>query len=242
VSRRAPRRKHGLEPEPAPGAAADRDRAAERGDPLADPEQPQVGRELAAHPAAVVLDASFLVVDGYRLLETVRLAVPGTPVLVVAEESVRNAGADGVKMVWLVDVRDETKPVPIAAFPIPQGDFCARGGRFGPHNIHENRPGSKNDDLLIYLCYFSAGIRIVDISNPFRPVETGFFVPPAPVGQPAIQINDVFVDAEGLIYITDRVGGGLYILEYTGPQPAQADDTARDLSGRDWGLSHPEFL
>jgi len=38
-------------------------------------------------PAAVVLDASFLVVDGYRLLETVRLAVPGTPVLVVAEES-----------------------------------------------------------------------------------------------------------------------------------------------------------
>jgi len=170
------------------------------------------------------------------------LPLPRRRLLVVAEESVRNAGADGVKMVWLVDVRDETKPVPIAAFPIPQGDFCARGGRFGPHNIHENRPGSKNDDLLIYLCYFSAGIRIVDISNPFQPVETGFFVPPAPAGQPAIQINDVFVDAEGLIYITDRVGGGLYILEYTGPQPAQADDTARDLSGRDWGLSHPEFL
>jgi len=170
------------------------------------------------------------------------LPLPRRKLLIVAEESVRNGGADGYKMVWVVDVRDETKPVPIAGFPIPEGNFCERGGRFGPHNIHENRPGSKDDDLLIYLCYFNAGIRVVDISNPFRPTETGFFIPPTPPGQPAIQINDVYVDTDGLIYITDRVGGGLYILEYTGPRPTQPDDRGRDLSGRDWGLSHPEFI
>ena len=62
------------------------------------------------------------------------------------------------------------------------------------------------------------------------------------MGQEAIQINDVYVDRDGLIYITDRVHGGLYILEYTGPRPAQANDNARDLSGKVWGLSHPEFL
>jgi len=145
---------------------------------------------------------------------------------------VRKCGADGYKMVWVVDIRDETKPVAIASFPIPKGDFCERGGRFGPNNIHENRPGSKEDDLLIYLCYFNAGIRVVDISNPFRPEETGFFIPPTPPGQPAIQINDVYVDSDGLIHITDRVGGGLYILEYTGPRPTEADDRGRDLSGR----------
>ena len=29
--------------------------------------------------------------------------------------------------------------------------------------------------------------------------------------------NDLFVDADGLIYVSDRIRGGLYILEYTGP-------------------------
>jgi hypothetical protein len=158
------------------------------------------------------------------------LPLPRRKLLIVAEEAVRNRCEDAYKMVWIVDVRDETRPVPIAAFPIPEGDFCARGGRFGPHNIHENRPGSKDDDLLIYLCYFNAGIRIVDISNPFRPEEVGFFIPPRPRGQQAIQINDVYVDGDGLIYITDRIGGGLYILEYTGPQPIEAREKARSLS------------
>jgi hypothetical protein len=78
-------------------------------------------------------------------------------------------------MVWVVDIRDESKPVAIASFPIPKGDFCERGGRFGPHNIHENRPGSKDDDLLIYLCYFNAGIRVVDISNPVPADGDGIF-------------------------------------------------------------------
>jgi hypothetical protein len=36
-------------------------------------------------------------------------------------------------------------------------------------------------------------------------------------GQPtAIQINDVTIDHRGLAYATDRVGTGLFVLEYTG--------------------------
>ncbi len=155
------------------------------------------------------------------------LPLPRRKLLVVAEEAVKNRCADAYKMVWVVDVRDETKPIPIASFPIPEGNFCARGGRFGPHNVHENRPGSKYDDLLIYLCYFNAGIRVIDISNAFRPSETGYFIPPAPKGQESIQINDVYVDSDGLIYITDRIGGGLYILEYTGPRPTAAKEIGR---------------
>jgi len=42
----------------------------------------------------------------------------------------------------VVDARAEDNPVPIATFPTPTGlDFCAMGN-FGPHNLHENRPGS----------------------------------------------------------------------------------------------------
>jgi hypothetical protein len=35
-------------------------------------------------------------------------------------------------------------------------------------------------------------------------------------GRPAAQSNDVFVDDRGLIYLTDRWGGGLDILEFAG--------------------------
>ena len=37
--------------------------------------------------------------------------------------------------------------------------------------------------------------------------------PETPPAQAAPQTNDLFVDAEGLIWLTDRVGGGLYVLE-----------------------------
>jgi hypothetical protein len=41
-------------------------------------------------------------------------------------------------------------------------------------------------------------------------------VPPTPPGQEAPQINDLFVDTDGLIYLTDRYNGGMYVVEYTG--------------------------
>ena len=32
----------------------------------------------------------------------------------------------------------------------------------------------------------------------------------------AAKANDVWVDRDGMAYVTDRVNGGLYIFEYTG--------------------------
>ena len=34
-----------------------------------------------------------------------------------------------------------------------------------------------------------------------------------------IQINDVYIDENGLIYANDRFAGGLYIIRYTGSVP-----------------------
>ena len=67
-----------------------------------------------------------------------------------------------------------------------------------------------------FATYFSAGLRVYDIDDPMRPVEVAHFVPEPAPGQPAAQSNDVFVDAQGIIYLTDRVGGGVAILE---PEP-----------------------
>ncbi|MGX5149237.1 hypothetical protein ACWKYK_28275, partial [Enterobacter hormaechei] len=62
-----------------------------------------------------------------------------------------------------------------------------------------------------------------DISNPYRPVETGALVPAAPErmmdtrpNRPqVIQSCDVFVDAQGIIYSTDY-NGGMSVIEYLG--------------------------
>jgi len=88
-----------------------------------------------------------------------------------------------------------------------EGDWATRGGRYGAHNVWQ---GMTSKDF-VYVTWFNAGLRIVDISDPFRPQEVGYYMPE---GTP--QTNDVIVDERGLIYITDRIGGGLDILEYTG--------------------------
>jgi hypothetical protein len=138
--------------------------------------------------------------------------------LVVTDESVVNDAADWPKLVWVVDARTETNPVPIATCPPPPYDeFAARGGRFGAHNLHENVPvqTSFQSETLIFGTWFNGGLRVYDLSDPYRPLECGYFVPQAPAGSPtgAIQLNDVFVDERGIVYTVDRHVGGLYILE-----------------------------
>jgi hypothetical protein len=68
----------------------------------------------------------------------------------------------------------------------------------------------------LYVAYFNAGLRVVDISDPFHPREVGYYVPETPVKSGIIQTNDVDLDYRGYVYITDRAGAGLHILEYVG--------------------------
>ncbi len=145
------------------------------------------------------------------------LPLPGRGLVVATDESTKNNCQEGDKRVWVVDIREERNPVTISSFPVPQGDFCKRGLRFGPHNVHENRPGSFQSENIFFVTYYNAGLRIVDLRNPHRPEEVGYFIAPPPEGQQACMFNDLFVYVDGLIYVTDRIRGGLYILEYTGP-------------------------
>src|SRR5262249_38730955 len=115
--------------------------------------------------------------------------------------------------VRVVSIADEKAPRVLAEFAPPEGDFCSRGGRFGPHNLHEMRPGSLQDPNTIYVTWFNAGLRMFDVSEPAAPREIGYFVPEAPPNRSSIQFNDVVVNADGLVYVTDRFTGGLYILE-----------------------------
>lgn len=131
--------------------------------------------------------------------------------------------------VTMFDVTFESHPMPIETFQVPTGDFCDKGGRFGPHQHAEFRNGRLNlmENKLAWVAYFNAGVRVLDLSDPYNIKEVGYYIPktnenshPMAEGQPtAIQINDVTLDHRGYAYATDRVGTGLFVFEYTGPMP-----------------------
>jgi len=152
------------------------------------------------------------------------LPLPDRQLLVVLDEAVLDHQEDGLKLIWVFDNRDPTNPVSIATFPTPaEADYVAKGGHFGPHNIHENRPGSFVSSELIFATYQNAGVRVFDIRDQYRPNEVGAWVPPVPARMMdqrpnrarVIQSADVFVDKSGLVYSTDY-NAGLFILEYDG--------------------------
>ena len=152
------------------------------------------------------------------------LPLPDRDLLVVLDEAVLDHQEDGLKLIWIFDNRVAQNPVSISTCPTPaDADYKAKGGHFGPHNIHENRPGSFVSSQLVFATYQNAGIRVFDISNAFAPKEVGALVPPQPAtladtrpNRPrVIQSADVFVEATGLIYATDY-NAGLYILEFGG--------------------------
>ncbi|HKW78670.1 MAG TPA: hypothetical protein VJQ09_06170 [Candidatus Limnocylindria bacterium] len=134
--------------------------------------------------------------------------------LVVTDEAIEPNCEGAPKDVHLVDVSDERRPREVSRFPVPRGDYCRRGLRFGPHNVHENRADTFRSDSIVYVTYFNAGLRVYDTSDPQAVREIGHYVPEAPPGQPAIQFNDVLVSDDRLIFVTDRVRGGLYVLRH----------------------------
>lgn len=141
------------------------------------------------------------------------LPLPGRDLVVVTDEAINDRRDVPQKQVRLIDIADERNPRVVSTLPVPEGNFRDRAGRFGPHNLHEMRPGSFRSSHLIHLTYFNAGLRMYDVSDPMDPREVASFVPPAYGGASTIQLNDLTVDQDGLIYVTDRVAGGLYILE-----------------------------
>jgi hypothetical protein len=157
--------------------------------------------------------------------------------LLVASEAGTFRCQEPRDVLLIFDITEEERPLPIATFQVPEepGDFCHRGGRFGPHSFadayHPNF-----DQKLVVLAYFNAGVRVIDIRNPFEPKEVARFIPEITANTTescieidgarhcdrAIQTNNVNLDDRGYIYAVDRASTGLHILELTGAARAIA--------------------
>jgi hypothetical protein len=167
--------------------------------------------------------------------------------LVITDEAIQKECLEGRQMAWFVDATTETKPFGVASWTVPEksGNFCSRGGRFGTHSSNESMTPIYYRKMMFF-AHFNAGVRAVDIRDPFNPKEVAFYIPatnkntvvletPASMiaaklpyteaaNRLAIQTNNVEVDDRGYIYIVDRANTGMHILELTGP--------ARDIA--DW--------
>ena len=107
--------------------------------------------------------------------------------------------------------------------PEKSGNFCERGGRFGTHASNENMTPIYYKRIMFF-AHFNAGIRAVDIRDPYHPKEIAYYIPALTKNadsrciklengqercKTAIQTNNLEVDDRGYIYAVDRANNGL---------------------------------
>jgi hypothetical protein len=174
-----------------------------------------------------------------RLAEFVHDATGATrDIVMIVDESLVNEcqAGEARQMVWFVDTTIESQPMVISNFNVREvGDFCTRGGRFGSHSGNESMAPVFYQKLA-FATWFNAGVRAIDIRDPYNPKEAGYFIPPITeatdkrcikVGgqercKTAIQSNNVETDDRGYIYVVDRANTGMHVLELTGEARAIA--------------------
>jgi hypothetical protein len=194
------------------------------------------GHRYAAHHALVAGDRAYLGYDdaGMVVLDVTRLdqpkfvsrldwgggathtclPLPGRDLVVVTDEQQHDGPDAPERTIRVVDVSGAPKVV--GKVPAPDDAFRSLPMRFGAHNLHENRVGSYRSERIVFATYFSAGLRVYDLTDPAAPVEIAHWVGPAPDGQAVPQANDLWVEPSGLVWVTDRVGGGVTALR---PEP-----------------------
>jgi hypothetical protein len=85
---------------------------------------------------------------------------------------------------YVIDVKNPRNPKLLGEFPrpmphpdAPYDDFCLARGRFSAHNCQAWVAPGRMRPEIVALSYFSAGVRLYDISDPTEPREVAYFVP-----------------------------------------------------------------
>jgi hypothetical protein len=151
---------------------------------------------------------------------------------VTSEDTTNDCLGQPWKNPFLLDITDDRAPWPIAALDVGQfpGNFCAKGSRFGVHELNRQIYPPYYGRLVI-AAMFNAGLQVWDIRDPYRPRRVAYFIQ-APNkntkescgtyrGNTHYCKKATFsdlgeVDDRGYIYNFDRAGSGLTILKLTG--------------------------
>ena len=151
---------------------------------------------------------------------------------VTSEETTNDCWGQPWKNPTLLDITDDRAPWPIAVLAVGQfpGDFCAKGTRFGVHELNRQIYAPYYGRLVI-AAMFNAGLQVWDIRDPYHPRRVAYFIQApnknthescgtyhgnAHYCRKAIFSDLGEVDDRGYIYNFDRAGSGLTILKLTG--------------------------
>src|SRR6202035_2322364 len=100
-------------------------------------------------------------------------------IVMIVDEAILNECGEPRQMVWFADVTVESRPMMISSYTVPEasGSFCERGGRFGSHSSNESMAPVYYKKMA-FIAFFNAGVRALDIRDPYHPREVGYFIPP----------------------------------------------------------------
>jgi hypothetical protein len=136
----------------------------------------------------------------------------------------------------ILDVNDERNPIPISSFRMEASkpENCERtrpdhdglpttgvlgiliGQRYGSHYLGVDNP---EEAKIVAFTWYSAGLHLVDISDPYSPKEVGYFITPAIDSGGPRAIPDraySFVRFhDGNIWFT-TINGGFWVVRFTG--------------------------
>jgi hypothetical protein len=165
-------------------------------------------------------------------------AGPTRDFVMVVGEAMKEDCAGPRQMALFVDITAEDRPMVVSTYAAPEqsGQFCRRGGRFGAHASNESFAPVFYEKIA-FISEFNAGVRALDVRDPYHPREIGFYIPPvnartcekasgAASCKAVIQTNNVETDERGYVYIVDRASSGLHILRLTGEAAALAPSEA----------------
>lgn len=155
--------------------------------------------------------------------------LPGRNLAIINSEALAEKCQEPVNYAGLVDISDLGAMRLVSLFPTPappkgypEDSFCARGGRFGPHNQHMPYGSSHlflSQDIC-FLTYFNAGLRVYDISNAHHVKEVAHLIPKDPDRRHGplprdlvVQVEDVLVDDRGFVFFTEK-NSSLYVAQW----------------------------
>ena len=202
-----------------------------------DPEMPRLVSQLKIHPpfGSTCGGAKCHTAMPLKGRNLVVVTNEGDRIQIAREDWIGFQGTQAMSTMMMVDVTDKKKPAMIGIFPypeVPEGfpfrNFQSMGlsvnTGFGPHNIHEpmsNKPFLQNDPNRVYCCYFQAGMRVYDVSDPYYIKELAYFIPPNPTPRPQFSkftgpivacTEDCVVDDRGYIFM-NALQDGIYVLK-----------------------------
>ena len=161
----------------------------------------------------------------------------GTPqkydlLAVTSEDTTNDCLGQPWKNAQLLDITNDLAIWPISSMTVGQfpGDFCAKGARFGTHELNRAIFAPYYGKILV-VAMFNAGLQVFDIRDPYNPRRVAYFIQ-APnkrtistcgtyQGNTNYCRNAIFsdlgeVDDRGYIYNLDRAGSGMTVLKLTG--------------------------